>query len=86
MSELTPEAKRFLEAHRQDGLVWAVWHGESWHLAPSVTAHGITWETVYLGTEPREADEPKAYLASEQPVMLQQRKPYDPIVLVAASA
>lgn len=78
--------KLCFENHRQDGLNWAVWHGERWHLAPSVTAHGLTWQTVYLGTEPQPGDEPKAYLATEQPVMLQQGKAYDPIVLVPGEA
>lgn len=78
--------KLCFEAHRQDGLCWAVWHGQRWYLAPSVTAHGITWQTVYLGTEPKEADEPKAYLQAEQPVAFFQPKPYDPIVLMPGEA
>lgn len=57
--------KLCFEAHKADGNVWSVWHGNRWHEAAHVICDGVLLETVYRG---KEARQPKAYLTTRQAV------------------
>lgn len=54
------------DEHRDDGLVWSIRHGNKWHNYREVVSN-VPLHTVYKG---KDAKQPKAYLQTDEPVIL----------------